>query len=114
MKRPQIEIENMLRAKIIGTATSIVKHESLEKQKLLLAIGLSGDGLRPEGELMLVFDNLGAGVGDMVLISSDGSYTGGVLLGTRVTPARWGVVGIIDKRPLETSDISQEVNNQTD
>lgn len=86
----------MLRAKIIGKATSTMKHDSLQGQKLLLAVAVEPDG-EPYGDPMLVLDYLGAGSGDIVLITSDGSYTGGKIVGTRVTPARWGVVGIIDK-----------------
>ena len=95
----------MNRVKIIGTATSTHKHESLEGQKLLISIPISTDGERPEGEPMIVFDTLGAGIGDTVLISSDGSYTGSEIIKTRVTPARWGVIGIIDRR--ETKDSTE-------
>ena len=86
----------MNRARIIGYATSIVKHESLEGQKLLIAQPVGTDGTTPEGDPSIVFDNIGAGVGDLVLITSDGSYTGLEIIGTRLTPARWGVLGIID------------------
>lgn len=89
----------MQRALVIGSATSIVKHESLQGQKMLIAIALSSDGNEAEGDPMIVFDQLGAGPGDIVLISSDGSFTGTAILGTRVTPARWGVLGIVDANP---------------
>ncbi len=87
----------MNRAKIIGYATSVVKHESLYGQKMLVAQPIGFDGA-PEGEPTIVYDYLGAGVGDTVVITSDGSYTGSVIIGTRLTPARWGVVGIVDSR----------------
>lgn len=45
---------------------------------------------------MVVYDKLGAGVGDLVLITSDGSYTRREIIGAKLSPARWGVVGIID------------------
>jgi len=86
----------MNRARVIGYATSVVKHESLEGQKLLIVEPVSTNGDEPEGDPTIVFDKLGAGVGDLVLISSDGSYTGNEIIGTRKTPARWGVLGIID------------------
>ena len=86
----------MNRERIIGYATSIVKHESLEGQKLLIAQPVGTDGTTPEGDPSIVFDKIGAGVGDLVLITSDGSYTGLEIIGTRLTPARWGVLGIID------------------
>ena len=86
----------MNRARVIGYATSIVKHESLEGQKLLIVEPISTSGNKPEGDPTIVFDKLGAGIGDVVLITSDGSYTGNEIIGTRKTPARWGVLGIID------------------
>ena len=87
----------MNRAKIIGYATSIVKHESLYGQKMLVAQPIGFDGA-PEGDPTIVYDNLGAGVGDTVVITSDGSYTGAQIIGTRLTPARWGVVSIVDAK----------------
>ncbi|MDD3588014.1 MAG: EutN/CcmL family microcompartment protein [Thermoguttaceae bacterium] len=91
----------MQQALVIGTATSVVKHESLTGQKMLLAVAVSRDGRRVESDPMIVFDKLGAGVGDLVLISSDGSFTGNEIIGTRKTPARWAVIGIIDRRKKE-------------
>ena len=88
----------MNRARIIGVATSVVKHESLNGQKMLIAQPVTNDGVTPEGNPQIVYDNLGAGIGDLVLITSDGSYTGSQIIGTRLTPARWGVVGIIDSK----------------
>lgn len=86
----------MNRARIIGYATSVVKHESLTGQKLLIAQPVATDGTTPEGDPQIVFDKIGAGIGDLVLMTSDGSYTRGEIIGTPMTPARWGVVGIID------------------
>ncbi|MGI6402269.1 MAG: EutN/CcmL family microcompartment protein [Thermoguttaceae bacterium] len=85
----------MNRARIIGYATSIVKHDSLMGQKLLIAQAISTDGT-PEGDPQIVYDNLGAGVGDLVLISSDGSYTRNEVVRSKLSPARWSIVGVID------------------
>lgn len=86
----------MLQAKVIGNVTSIVKHESLHGQKMLLVVPVAPDG-KGDGDPSIVFDNLGAGAGETVLITSDGLYTGSAIIGTRTTPARWGVVGIVDR-----------------
>lgn len=88
----------MNQALIIGKATSIAKHPSLIGAKLLIAVPVSTDHQKREGDPLIVFDKLGAGIGDVVLISSDGSYTGNEILGTRSTPGRWGVIGIIEQR----------------
>ncbi len=77
-------------ATIHGTALSTVKHKSLEGFGLLIAVPESPD-LAPQ----LVLDNLGAGSGTKVMISSDGSEAR-KMVGDELCPARWTVVGIID------------------
>ncbi|MDO5581053.1 MAG: EutN/CcmL family microcompartment protein [Planctomycetia bacterium] len=94
----------MNQAMIIGTATSIAKHVSLTGAKLLVALPVDPDHRKREGDPIIVFDKLGAGVGDVVLISSDGSYTGKEILGTRTTPGRWGVIGIIEQRKKDRNE----------
>ena len=86
----------MNQARIIGYAMSIVKHESLVGQKMLIAVPTSNLDGSPQGDPMIIYDKLGAGVGDLVLITSDGSYTRREIIGAKLSPARWGVVGIID------------------
>jgi ethanolamine utilization protein EutN len=77
----------MLKGKVIGTATSTMKHPSLVGWKMLIVLA--------DGTVMIVFDKLGAGVGDTVMISSDGKYAG-EMIGTKATPVRWSVIGIVD------------------
>ena len=80
----------MRQATIRGYATSTIKHASLEGWRLLIADPESPD-LAPQ----IVIDNLGAAIGQKVLISSDGSEAR-KLVGDELSPARWSVVGIID------------------
>jgi ethanolamine utilization protein EutN len=80
----------MRQAIIRGYATSTIKHASLEGWRLLIADPESPD-LAPQ----IVIDNLGAAIGQKVLISSDGSEAR-KLVGDELSPARWLVVGIID------------------
>lgn len=77
-------------ATIRGYATSTVKHASLEGWRLLVAEPDSAD-LAPQ----IVLDDLGAGIGQKVLISSDGSEAR-KMVGDELSPARWSVLGIID------------------
>ncbi len=79
----------MLTGKIIGTATSSVKHPTLQGWKMLL-VQLS-DGADP----VLAIDALGAGPGMNVIISSDGKFTS-QQIGTPATPVRWSVIGVAD------------------
>ncbi len=77
-------------ATIHGYATSTIKHKSLDGWRLLLAVPESPD-LAPQ----IVLDNLGAAIGQKVLISSDGSEAR-KMVGDELSPARWSVMGIID------------------
>ena len=77
-------------ATIKGHVTSTVKHKSLEGWRLLIAIPESPD-LAPQ----IVIDSLGAGIGQKVMISSDGSEAR-KMVGDQRSPARWTVMGIID------------------
>jgi microcompartment protein CcmK/EutM len=80
----------MRTATIRGHVTATIKHPSLEGWRLLIAVPDSPD-LAPQ----VVIDNLGAGIGQRVLISSDGSESR-KMVGDEQSPARWNVLGIID------------------
>lgn len=77
-------------ATIHGYVTSTMKHKSLDGWRLLIAIPESPD-LAPQ----IVLDPLGAGIGQKVMISSDGSEARKIVKDER-SPARWTVMGIID------------------
>jgi len=85
----------MLAGRVLGTATSTVRHPSMEGWKLLLVQPYAPDGCSPDGDPVLVVDALGAGIGQKVIISSDGKGTR-ELLGSETTPVRWSVIGIKD------------------
>ena len=80
----------MRTATIKGHVTSTIKHPSLKGWRLLIAVPDSPD-LAPQ----IVLDNLGAGIGQRVMISSDGSEAR-KMVGNELSPARWNVLGIID------------------
>ena len=80
---------------VLGTATSTVKHPSLQGWKLLVVQFYGVDGRTPDGEPVLAVDALGAGKGQRVILSSDGKSTR-ALLHSDTTPVRWSVVGIED------------------
>ena len=80
---------------VVGTATSTVKHPSMAGQKLLIVQFYGVDGHTPDGEPVIAVDALGAGVGEKVILSSDGKGTR-ALLASETTPVRWSVVGIED------------------
>jgi ethanolamine utilization protein EutN len=80
----------MRTAIIRGYATSVIKHKSLEGWRLLVAVPES-----PDVPPQIVLDNLGAAIGQKVLISSDGSEAR-KMVGDELSPARWTTLGIID------------------
>lgn len=86
----------MYLGRVVGTATATVKHPSMEGAKLLLVMALQADRRTIEGDPILVVDRLGAGKGEMVMITSDGIGTR-ELLGSQNSPVRWSVLGIADR-----------------
>jgi ethanolamine utilization protein EutN len=86
----------MLHARVVGTATSTVKHASLSGWKLLVVQPLAADRKTPDGDPLLAVDSLGAGTGSLVVITSDGRGTR-ELLKSDTTPVRWSVLGIDDQ-----------------
>jgi ethanolamine utilization protein EutN len=85
----------MQAGKVVGSATSTVKHPSMEGWKLLVVQPLLSDRASADGDAVLAVDALGAGVGETVLISSDGKGTRELLQNDN-TPVRWSVIGIAD------------------
>ena len=79
---------------VVGTAYATVKHDSMAGQKLLVVQPQLVDQ-RPDGDPVLAIDAVGAGVGEAVMMTSDGREARR-RLGVEVTPVRWTVVGIKD------------------
>ena len=84
----------MFIARIDGSITSTVKHKSLSCQRLLIGQRLEANGTEV-GEPMVLLDDLGAGLGSHVLVTSDGDLARQMLADNN-TPSRMVVVGIID------------------
>jgi ethanolamine utilization protein EutN len=80
---------------VVGTTRSTVKHPSLVGWKMLVVQFFGADGRTPDGEPVIAVDALGAGIGESVVLSSDGKGTR-ALLGNNNTPVRWSVIGIKD------------------
>ena len=85
----------MQTAKVVGTATSTVKHPSMQGQKLLVVQSYMTDDQTPDGEPILAIDALGAGIGERVLITNDSKEIK-ALLGSDNSPVRWCVMGIAE------------------
>ncbi len=85
----------MQTALVIGRTTATIKHVSLRGRKLLIVQPLMADARTPDGHPLLVVDALGAGLGETVIITSDGRAAR-ELLGSDLTPVRWTTLGIKD------------------
>ena len=82
-------------ALVVGFAHATVKHPTLQSQKLLLTQPLLADGATPDGPPILAVDRFGAGAGDRVMLTSDGSAIR-QMFGVDNSPIRWAVLGIVD------------------
>ena len=82
----------MILGRVVGNAVSTVKHGSLVGQRLLTVQPIQAASMDP----VLAMDSLGAGVGSLVVLTNDGKAVR-ELIGDETTPARWSVMGIVDK-----------------
>jgi len=88
------EVREMQLGRVMGTATSTLKHPTFQGERLLV-VQLETEAGRPDGEPLLVFDRLGAGAGDRVVCTNDGRALQELLGPT--TPGRWSVLGLPDR-----------------
>lgn len=82
--------------RVIGFATATVKHASLNGWRLALVQLLDAAG-NPEGDPVLAPGKLNAGVGETVLLNSDGKSARD-LIGDPKSPVRWHVLGIVNEK----------------
>ncbi|XZE20244.1 EutN/CcmL family microcompartment protein [Pirellulaceae bacterium SH449] len=85
----------MQSAKVLGNATSTVKHKTLDSLKLLVCQPYAADGVKPDGPPLIAVDRFGAGAGETVMLTSDGSAVRD-MFGVENSPIRWAVLGLID------------------
>lgn len=81
-------------AKVIGHATSTVKHPSLNRWRLLIVQPLDINGNNDGGPLLAI-DDLGGRRGEKVMITSDGAAVRD-MMNSNQTPVRWAVLGLVD------------------
>jgi ethanolamine utilization protein EutN len=80
---------------IVGHAVATVKHVSMTGWRLLVVQPLGAAG-KPDGDPLLAVDSQGARVGSRVLLSNDGKGAR-ELVGSKNSPVRWFVMGLIDE-----------------
>jgi len=81
--------------RVVGTIVATHKTATLEGRKLLI-VQPTGPDDEPRGAALLAFDAVGAGVGERVLVVSEGKAAN-QLLGRSQAPVDAAVVGIVDR-----------------
>jgi microcompartment protein CcmK/EutM len=82
--------------RVKGTVVATEKHPAFAGQKLLVVQPLDENGAE-HGESYLAVDVAQAGVGDVVLVNSEGNGTRQILKMGDVVPIRSLIVGIVDQ-----------------
>src|SRR5713226_10344684 len=90
----------MLIATVIGELVSTHKHQSHVGRKALIVQPLDLDGT-DRGDAVIAFDAVDAGVGDRVLLVTEG-FSAMTSVGRPESPIDMAVVGVIDRVDLFT------------
>lgn len=85
----------MLIGRVIGEVVATHKHASHEGRKVLVVQPLNLDG-SDRGDAVLALDAVDAGVGDRILLATDG-WAASSAVGRPQTPIDMAVIGFIDE-----------------
>lgn len=97
----------MLIGRVIGDLTATQKHATHEGKKILLVQPLELDG-SDRGTPLAALDSVNAGMGDRVLVTTDG-YAAFTALGFKQAPMDAAVVGVIDHVELVSGAVGGTV-----
>lgn len=86
----------MIIGKVVGSIVSTIKHESFDRQKILLVTPTDKEENKT-GDTIVAVDTVRAGVGDMVIVIAEGRSAAEILEYDYRIPIRSVIVGIIDK-----------------
>ena len=88
----------MLIGRVVGQVVSTEKHASHKGRKALLVQPLNLDGTN-RGDAVIALDSVDAGIGDRVLIATDG-FSAMTSVGRPQSPIDMAVVGFVDSIDL--------------
>jgi microcompartment protein CcmK/EutM len=88
----------VLIARVIGDLVATQKHSSHEGMKILIVQPLNLDGTG-RGDAVIAFDAVDAGVGDRVLLATEG-FSAMTSVGRPNSPIDMSVIGVIDSIDL--------------
>ena len=92
----------MIIGRVVGNLVSSAKHECYQGKKILLVRPVGQNGELGDKTHVAV-DTVGAGIGDTVLLASEGRAAKELLGFTHRMPLRSVITGIIDRIDLEES-----------
>ncbi len=91
--------------RVVGTVVATIKHPTLVGTKLM-AVQPLDEHQEPEGSSFLAVDRAQAGVGDIVLVNSEGNGAR-QLIGIEQLPIRSIIVGIVDSVDVDADALSR-------
>ena len=94
----------MLIARVLGALVSTHKHSSHEGRTALIVQPLELDGAT-RGDPVIAFDAVDAGVGDRVLLVTEG-FSAMTSVGRPQSPIDMAVVGVIDRLDLDSGSVA--------
>ena len=83
----------MIIGKVVGTAVASLKLDALKASKLLMVCPADVQG-NPTGDAFLAVDLVGAGSGELVVVSQGSSAR--MAIGQNTSPADAAIIGILD------------------
>ena len=96
-------------ARVIGSVESVIKHPTYANTKMLVVQPLD-DQLKPKGRTHPAIDTVGAGIGEIVLVTEEGKAAR-ERLGQKNVPMRTLIVGIIDSVDVLAREETGKRNN---
>ncbi|MFT3770394.1 MAG: EutN/CcmL family microcompartment protein [Minicystis sp.] len=91
----------MILGRVCGTVVSTIEHPFYDGKKQLIVRACTPDGAFDGEKYVIAVDIVGAGVGEMVIVSDEGN-SARQLLGVTNAPVRSVIVGIVDEVTDET------------
>ena len=86
----------MILGRVTGTVVSTVQHEFYQGRKQLIVRALLPDGSFDGDKYVIAVDQVGAGVGQTVLVKDEGNSARQLLDLDKNAPVRSVIIGIVD------------------
>lgn len=87
----------MILGRVTGTVVSTVQHEFYQGRKQLIVRAILPDGTFDGEKYVIAVDQVGAGVGQTVLVKDEGNSARQLLELDKSAPVRSVIIGIVDE-----------------